>query len=149
MRSGTRVGFKLAFTPFMILLSTTHLTVFRNKFSAWYLPMTSALTCTIAAYPFGVTGWVQGFLFGATSGLVVYIRSLFASAIWLAAWYMERSTDGLYRLLKKEYEDNMQENIRVWKQNASQPKTLFGMKWAFHGKEINEIEANETEDDDW
>ncbi|CAD6190800.1 unnamed protein product [Caenorhabditis auriculariae] len=107
-KGGFGVGFKCAFISGSIILLTTNLSAYRDRFSSWYFPAISGvLACAlhsvggVFAFPLGVVGSAKAFGLGVSSGLTL------SAAVHLYALAVDKTADEAYRMFKREYEKEL------------------------------------------
>ncbi|ETN71792.1 hypothetical protein NECAME_19168, partial [Necator americanus] len=66
-KSGFTMGAKAAFIAGSIVIFSTHMAAYRQKFSSWYLPAFSALVGGVFTFPLGVIGSLKAVGLGVTS----------------------------------------------------------------------------------
>ncbi|KAK6046852.1 Kunitz/Bovine pancreatic trypsin inhibitor domain protein [Cooperia oncophora] len=97
-KSGFSMGFKCAFISGSIVLLSTHLAAYRQRFSSWYFPALSALVGGVFTFPLGVIGSIKAVSLGVTSGLTL------SAVVYLYALSVDKSVDEAYWIFKREYE---------------------------------------------
>ncbi|KAJ1347399.1 hypothetical protein KIN20_002440 [Parelaphostrongylus tenuis] len=102
-KSGFIMGFKCALITGSIVIVTTHLAAYRQRFSSWYFPAASALV-------------------GVTSGLTL------AAGVHLAALAVGKSVDEAYWEFKNEYETKLRID-QEWENRVTELMKSEGIKW--------------------
>ncbi|KHJ93558.1 hypothetical protein OESDEN_06528 [Oesophagostomum dentatum] len=121
-KSGFLMGAKAAFISGSIVILSTHLAAYRQRFSSWYLPAFSALVGGVFTFPLGLVGSMKAVGLGVTSGLTL------AAVVHLYALSMDKTVDQAYWTFKREYEDEMR-MAREWDERVTAFMKAEGYKW--------------------
>ncbi|VDL72900.1 unnamed protein product [Nippostrongylus brasiliensis] len=106
-KSGFVMGGKCALICGSIVVLSTHLAAYRQRFSSWYFPALSgalavalheALVGGVFMFPLGLIGSLKAVGLGLTSGLTL------SAVLHLYALSMDKSVNDAYFIFKKEYE---------------------------------------------
>lgn len=108
VRHGLRAGLKSAAIVGSIALMSSHLTVWRNHFSAWYFPLFSVPIFAIFSLPYGSYAFIEGATFGLSTGLTL------TAGTYLVACAKHKSVNETYNILKAEYEEKERKK-RAWR----------------------------------
>uniref|UniRef100_A0AC34R3L6 Uncharacterized protein n=2 Tax=Panagrolaimus sp. JU765 TaxID=591449 RepID=A0AC34R3L6_9BILA len=122
-KNGFRTGFRAFALAGSVIVLTTHMTVFRDRFSPFYFPIFSGLTalimhraCGVFAFPLGIYGQFQAIGLGLMTG------STLSAVSWLYTLAIDKSFDESYRQFKADYVQDMNEK------NAEELKVTKLMK---------------------
>ncbi|KAI6221153.1 hypothetical protein M3Y95_01010600 [Aphelenchoides besseyi] len=136
LRNGLRYGVRSGVLIGSILMTTSHLTLYRDRFSLWYLPAISGAVCLVThrasacaffSFPLGLYGLVQATTLGITAGTTL------SSSVYLYSLYLDKTVDEAYRVYREEYEKQIEERRQThedMKQLAKESNlwTLFGVR---------------------
>ncbi|CAB3409867.1 unnamed protein product [Caenorhabditis bovis] len=100
-KGGFGVGFKCALISGSIVLLTTHLAAYRDRFSSWYFPAISALVGGVFTFPVGLLGSVKAVGLGVSSGLTL------SAVVHLYAMSIDKPVAEAYRTFKRDYEKEL------------------------------------------
>uniref|UniRef100_A0A914ZW35 Complex I assembly factor TIMMDC1, mitochondrial n=1 Tax=Parascaris univalens TaxID=6257 RepID=A0A914ZW35_PARUN len=100
-KQGLRVGLRSAALVGSIVLLTTHYTLWRDRFSAWYFPVISASVASVLAFPLGLIGSLKALGLGISSGLSL------SAVVVLYAMSMDKTVNEAYGIFKSEYEERL------------------------------------------
>uniref|UniRef100_A0A8R1I854 Complex I assembly factor TIMMDC1, mitochondrial n=1 Tax=Caenorhabditis japonica TaxID=281687 RepID=A0A8R1I854_CAEJA len=121
-KGGFATGFKCALISGSIVLLTTHVTAYRDKFASWYFPVISALVGGVFTFPLGVIGSIKALGLGISSGLTL------SAVVHLYAMAIDKSTDGAYRQFKRDYEKELKSALD-WDNRVKEMMEREQIKW--------------------
>uniref|UniRef100_A0A158P709 Complex I assembly factor TIMMDC1, mitochondrial n=1 Tax=Angiostrongylus cantonensis TaxID=6313 RepID=A0A158P709_ANGCA len=130
-KSGFVMGFKCALISGSIVVLTTHLAAYRQRFSSWYFPAISgalalslhrALVGGIFMFPLGIIGSLKAVALGVTSGLTL------SAGMHIFALGMNKSVDEAYWAFKEKY-DNKLRTDQEWQDRVTELMKSEGIKW--------------------
>ncbi|VDK47493.1 unnamed protein product [Cylicostephanus goldi] len=107
-KSGLVMGAKAAIISGSIVVASTHVAAYRQRFSSWYLPAFSGVLAVtlhevggVFTFPLGLIGSLKAVGLGVTSGLTL------AAVVHLYALSMDKTVDEAYWTFKREYENDL------------------------------------------
>ncbi|KAK6024488.1 hypothetical protein OSTOST_09700 [Ostertagia ostertagi] len=109
-KTGFPMGLKCAVISGSIVLLTTHLAAYRQRFSSWYFPALSgalavalheALVGGVFTFPLGVIGSIKAVGLGVTSGLTL------TAIVHLYALSVDKPVNEAYWTFKRDYEKDL------------------------------------------
>ncbi|KAI6234643.1 hypothetical protein M3Y99_00783400 [Aphelenchoides fujianensis] len=107
VKNGFRYGTRSSVLIGSILMTTTHLTLYRDRFSLWYPPTVAASACAFFSFPLGLLGLLQASVLGLTAG------STLSASLYLYSLYLDKTVDGAYRTMRSEYEAELEEKRQI------------------------------------
>ncbi|WKX97039.1 hypothetical protein Q1695_013019 [Nippostrongylus brasiliensis] len=121
-KSGFVMGGKCALICGSIVVLSTHLAAYRQRFSSWYFPALSALVGGVFMFPLGLIGSLKAVGLGLTSGLTL------SAVLHLYALSMDKSVNDAYFVFKKEYEKELRYNIE-FERRVEEIMKSGGARW--------------------
>lgn len=128
-KSGFVMGFKCAIVSGSIVLLSTHLAAYRQRFSSWYFPaLSGALALAlhevggVFMFPLGVIGSVKAVGLGLTSGLTL------TAIVHLYALSVDKDVNEAYWSFKRDYEKNLR-NTQEWDTRVRELMEAEGIRW--------------------
>ncbi|VDM58260.1 unnamed protein product [Angiostrongylus costaricensis] len=146
-KSGFVMGFKCALISGSIVVLTTHLAAYRQRFSSWYFPAISgalalslhrgmaefaflliarlifvALVGGIFMFPLGIIGSLKAVALGITSGLTL------SAGVHIFALGMNKSVDEAYWAFKEKYDSKLRTD-QEWEDRVTELMRSEGIKW--------------------
>ncbi|CAI4224982.1 unnamed protein product [Auanema sp. JU1783] len=128
-RAGFGMGIKCALLSGSIVILTTHVAAYRERFSSWYFPALSGALAIglhsvggVFAFPLGPTGIAKACGLGITSGLTL------SAVAHLYALSVDKPMNDAYWLFKKDYEKDISEEAEFEKRVSELMKNE-GIRW--------------------